>query len=57
MPGIHLRQSGFRYCGYESVTKNKEIMQKGKEKEHSIYLYQNWQEKLWLQHDMPYGDF
>ena len=41
MPGIHLRQSGFRYCGYESVTKNKEIMQKGKEKEHSIYLYQN----------------
>ena len=41
MPGIHLRQSGFQHCGSESVTKNKDVMQKCKEKKHSVYIYQN----------------
>ena len=42
-------------CG--SFTKNKERIQKFKERGDSRYLYQNGLDKSCFQHDMAYGDF
>ena len=39
MPQMHLRQPGFTYSSCRSITKNKEGIQKFKEKGDSQYIY------------------
>ena len=55
MPEMHVRQSGFSYSAWGSFTKNKERIQKYKEKGDSRYIYGNELEKACFQH-MAYGD-
>ena len=43
---IHLRQAGFTYTACRQFTRNKERMQKFKETEDSICIYQNELDKL-----------
>ena len=57
MPEMHLRQPGFTYASCGPFTKNKERINKFKDKGDSIYIYQNQLDKACLQHDMAYGDF
>ena len=54
MPEMHVRQPGFSYSAWG--TKNKERIQKFKEKGDSRYIYGNELEKACFQHDMAYGD-
>ena len=57
MPEMHLRQSQFTYSACGPFTKNKERIQKFKEKGYSRYIYRNELDKTFFQHDMAYGDF
>ena len=57
MPEMYLRQPGIRYSRCGPFTKNKERIQKFKEAGYSRYIYQNEQEKGWIQHDVASGDF
>ena len=57
MPEMHLIQPGFTFSACGSFTKNKERMQKSKEKGNSQYIYQDELDKACFQHDLPYGDF
>ena len=57
MPDMHLKQLGFTYSACGLFRKNKERIQKFKEKEDSWYIYQNKLNKAYSQHDMAYGDF
>ena len=57
MPEMYLRQPGIRYSRCGPFTKNKERIQKFKEAGDSRYIYQNEQEKGWIQHDVASGDF
>ena len=57
MSEMHLRLPGFTYRACRSFTKNKERIQKFKEKGDSRYIYQNELEKICFEHEMAYGDF
>ena len=57
MPEMHLRQPRFTYSVCETLTKNKEKIQKFRETGDSRYIYQNKLDKACFQHDMAYGDF
>ena len=57
MPEIHLKQLGFTYSASGSFTKNKERIQKFKEKVYTNYIYKSELDKACFQHDMAYGDF
>ena len=54
---MHLRKSSFTNSACEPFTKNKEIVQKFKERGDSRYIYQNKLDKACFQNDMAYGDF
>ena len=54
---IHLKQLGFTYSACWSFTKNKERIQKFKERGDSSYIYKNEFDKACFQHDMAYGNF
>ena len=53
----HLRQPKFVYSACGPFTKNKERIQKFKEKGDSRYIYQNVLGKACFQRNMAYGDF
>ena len=57
MPEMNLTQPGFTYGARGSCTKNKERIQKFKERGDSQYIYQNELDKTCFQHEMAYGDF
>ena len=57
MPEMHLRQPGFTYSACGPFTKNKERIQKFKERGDTSYIYKNELDKTCFQHDMAYGDF
>ena len=48
MPEMHLKQPGFTYSVCEPFTKNKERIQKFKEKGDRSYIYQNELDKAYL---------
>ena len=54
---MHLRQSSFTNSACEPFTKNKERVQKFKERGDSRYIYQNKLDKACFQNDMAYDDF
>ena len=53
MTEMHLKLPGFSGL----FTKNKERIQKFKEKGDTSYIYKNELDKACFQHDMAYGDF
>ena len=57
MPEMYLKQPGFIYSACETLTKNKERIQKFKEIGDRSYIYKNEVDKACFQHDMAYGDF
>ena len=57
MPEMHLKQPRFTQSACGPFTKNKEIIQKCKEKGDTSYTYKNELDKACFQHDMNYGDF
>ena len=57
MPEMHSRQSEFTYSGCGPFTKNKERIEKFKERGDSQHIYQNELDKACFQHDMAYGVF
>ena len=63
MSEMHLRQptlldkSGFTYSACRPFTKNKERIQKFKEKGDSRYIYQKELDEACFEYDMAYGDF
>ena len=63
MSEMHLKQPAaigkkrFIYSACGPFTKNKERIQKFKEKGDTNYVYRNELDKVCFQHDMAYGDF
>ena len=57
MPEMHIKQPGFTYNTCGPFTKNKDRIQKSKEREETSYIYKNELDKACLQHDVAYGDF
>ena len=57
MPEMHLKQSGFTYSACGPFTKNKERIQKFKEKGDTKYIYTNELDITCFQNDMANGDF
>ena len=63
MPEMHLKQPvalskpGFTYSTCLPCTKNKERIQKFKEKGDTNHIYKNELDKSCFQHDVAYGDF
>ena len=57
MSEMHLIQPRFTDSASGLFPKNKERIQKFKEKGDSRYIYQNGIVKACFQHDMAYGDF
>ena len=57
MSEMHLRQPGFTYRACSPFAKNKERVQKFKEKVDWRYIYQNELDKTCFQRDMAYGVF
>ena len=57
MPRIHLKQPGFTYSVFRSITKNKERIQKFKGTRNKKYIYRNELDEACYQHDMTYRDF
>ena len=57
MPEMHLRQPRFTYSACGPFTKNKEKIQKFKEKGDTDYIYKIELDKACFQHDMAYGVF
>ena len=57
MPEMHLREPGFTYNTCGPFSKNKERIQKFKEKGDTSYIYKNELDKVCFQHDMAYGGF
>ena len=57
MPEMHLKQPGFTYSACGPFAKNKERIQKFKEKGDTYCTYKNKLDKACFQHDMAYGDF
>ena len=56
MPVMYLKQSGFIYSACGPFTKNKERIQKFKERGDTSYIYKNELGKACFQHDIAYGD-
>ena len=56
MPEMHLRQPGFTYSACRRFIKNRERIQKFKEKRDLQHIYKNELDKACFQHDMDYGD-
>ena len=54
---MHLRQPGFTYSACKTYTKNRERIQKSKEKGDSRYIYQNELNVACFQNDIAYRDF
>ena len=54
---MQLRQSGLTYSACVPFTKNKERIQKFKERGYSRYIYENKLDKACFQHDMAYWNF
>ena len=57
MPEIHLRQHGFTYSAFGSITRKQKKIQTLKETGDSRYIYQKALDKACFQHDMACGDF
>ena len=57
MPEMHLKQLGFTYSACRPFTKNKERIQKLKERGGTSYIYKNEPDKACFQHDMAYKNF
>ena len=57
MPEMHLKQLQLTYSTCGQFTKNKERIQKFKERGDSRYIYRNELDKACFQDDMAYGDF
>ena len=57
MPEMHLRQPQFVYSACGPFTKNKDRIQKFKERGDTSYIYKSELDKACFQHDMAYGDF
>ena len=57
MPEMRLKQPGFTYSAFGPFTKNKERIQKFKERGNINYIYKNELDKACFEHDMAYGDF
>ena len=57
MSEMHLKQPGFTYSACGPFTKNKERIQKFKERGDINYIYKNELSKAYFQHDMAHGDF
>ena len=57
MPEMHLKQPWFTYSACGWFTKNKERIQKFKERGDTSYIYKNELEKDCFQNYMAYGDF
>ena len=57
MPEIHLRQHGFTYSAFGSITRKQKRIQTFKETGDSRYIYQKELDKACFQHDMAYGSF
>ena len=57
MPEMHLKQPGFTYSACRPSTKNRERIQKFKERGDTKYIYKNELDKAWFQRGMAYGDF
>ena len=57
MPEIQLKQPGFTYSACGRFTKNKERIQKFKEKGDTDYIYKNELDKACLQYDMAHAHF
>ena len=57
MPEMRLKQPGFTYSACGPFAKNKERIQKFKEKGDTYCTYKNKLDKACFQHDMAYGDF
>ena len=57
MPEMHLKQLGFTYSACRPFTKNKERIQKFKERGGTSYIYKNEPDKACFQHDMAYKNF
>ena len=56
MPKMHLKQPGFTYSACDPFTKNKERIQKFKERGDTSDIYKNEVDEACFQHDMAYGD-
>ena len=54
---MYLKKPGFIYSVCGPFTKNKEWIQKFKERGDASYIYKNELDKACFQHDMAYGDF
>ena len=57
MSEMHIKHAGFTYSPCGPFTKNKERIQKFKEKGDSRYMYRNQLYKACFQHDKAYEDF
>ena len=57
MPEMHLKQPGFTYSACGRFTRNKERIQKVKERGGTSYFYKNEIDKACFQHDIAYGHF
>ena len=57
MPEMHLKQLGLIYSACGPFSKNKERIQKFKEKGDTSYIYKNELDKACFQYDTAYGDF
>ena len=57
MREMHLKQLGFTYRACGPFTKNKERIQKFKERGDTSYIYKNELDKACFQHNMAYGGF
>ena len=57
MSEIHLRQPRFTYSSCAPFIKSKERIQKSKETGDSRYIYQNYVDKTYFQHDVAHRDF
>ena len=57
MPGLDLKQAGFKYSACGQSTKNKEWIQKLKKTGDSRYIYQNKLYEAFFQHVMAYEEF
>ena len=57
MSEMHLRQPGLTFSACGSFTKNKERIQKSKEKGDLQYIYQDELDKACFQHYFPCEDF
>ena len=57
MPEMHLKQPGFTYNACRPSTKNRERIQKFKERGDTKYIYKHELHKACFQCGMVYGDF